>query len=271
MRYCAMQRVPTIPRSRSRCSRFRSSSWSGREAGEGGEGGVLPGILSPGDALAAILRDHDALAGNKTFALSNALIAAEAIDVARLPEMVAWCRLPDALAAGMTLPARALSPAPMAYPAGHEAVHLRFIAGVAIAKPGVDLTADVRVGKWGVPFARALTAQLAPAGASLLALPRAPRRLLPAVAEGRAAWRDVAAQIYASNTLRKFRSAGRRANGRHQRASRARRAGRRRAAALVVFTVRRQGCRGFPLSAVCARARERRRRRCSLPCLAIAG
>jgi hypothetical protein len=31
--------------------------------------------------------------------------------------------------------------------------------------------------------------------------------LLPAVAEGRAAWRDVAAQIYASNTLRKFRSA----------------------------------------------------------------
>jgi len=44
---------------------------------EGGEGGVLPGFLSPGDAVAAILRDHDALAGNKTFALSNALIAAE--------------------------------------------------------------------------------------------------------------------------------------------------------------------------------------------------
>jgi len=178
----------------------------GREAGEGGEGGVLPGILSPGDALAAILRDHDALAGNKTFALSNALIAAEAIDVARLPEMVAWCRLPDALAAGMTLPARALSPAPMAYPPGHEAVHLRFIAGAAIAKPGADVTADVDVRKWGVPFARELTAQLTPAGASVLVLPRSPRRSLPAVAEGEAARRDVAAQIYASNALRKFRS-----------------------------------------------------------------
>jgi hypothetical protein len=95
----------------------------------------------------------------------------------------------------------------MTYPAGHEAVHLRFVAGAAIAKPGADVTADVRVGKWGVPFARELTAQLAPAGASLLALPRAPQRLLPAVAEGRVARRDVAAQIYASNALRKFRSA----------------------------------------------------------------
>ena len=40
----------------------------------------------------------------------------------------------------------------------------------------------------------------------MLALPRAPRRLLPAVAEGRTGARDVAAQIFASNALRKFRS-----------------------------------------------------------------
>ena len=174
---------------------------------EGGGGGVLPGVLPRAEVLAAILRDHDALGGNKTFALSNALIAVDAIDVARLPEILAWCRLPDTPAAGMALPPRALSPSPMSYPAGHEAVHLRFIAGVAIARPGADVTADVRVGKWGVPFARELAAQLAPAGTSLLALPRAPQRLLPAVAEGRAARRDVAAQIFASNALRRFRSA----------------------------------------------------------------
>ena len=173
---------------------------------DGGEGGVMPGVLSAADTLAAILRDHHALAGNKTFALSNALIAAEAIDVARLPEILAWCRLPDTLAAGMALPARALSPSPMAFAAGHEAVHLRFIAGAAIAKPGADVTADVGVKKWGIPFTRELTAQLTPADASVLVLPRAPRRLLPAVAEGHAARRDVAAQIYASNALRKFRS-----------------------------------------------------------------
>ena len=174
---------------------------------EGGDGGVLPGVLSRADALAVILREHDALAGNKTFALSDALIAAESIDVARLPELLAWCRLPDTLTAGMALPPRALSPAPMAYPAGHEAVHLRFIAGAAIAKPGTDVAADVGVKKWGVPFARELNAQLATAGASVLALPRAPRRLLPAVSDGLAARREVAAQVFTSNALRKFRSA----------------------------------------------------------------
>ena len=172
---------------------------------EGGEGGVLPGVIEHAGALTAILRDAGALAGNTTFALSGALISAEAIDLARLPELLAWCRLPDTVAAGALMPPRTLSPAPMVFPAGLEAVHLRFVAGVAIAKAGADLTADLRVGKWGVPFARELTAQLAAAGASVLALPRAPRRLLPAVAEGRTARRDVAAQIFASNAIRKFR------------------------------------------------------------------
>jgi hypothetical protein len=174
---------------------------------EGGEGGVLPGVLERVDTLATILRDHGALAGNANFALSDALIAAEAIDVARLPEILAWCRLPDTFHAGSPLPPRVLSPAPIVFSAGVEAVHLRFIAGVAIAKAGADLTADVRVGKWGIPLTRELTAQLSSAGTSLLALPRAPRRLLPAVAEGRTAARDVAAQIFASNALRRFRGA----------------------------------------------------------------
>jgi hypothetical protein len=173
---------------------------------EGGEGGVLSGVIERIDALGAILREHGALSGNTNFALSDALIPTEAIDIPRLPEILRWCRLPDTLQVDTLIPARALSPAPMPFSAGIEAVHLRFIAGVAIAKAGADLTADGRVGKWGVPFARELTAQLSPPGASVLALPRAPRRLLPAVAEGRAASRDVAAQIFASNALRRFRS-----------------------------------------------------------------
>ena len=181
---------------------------------EGSEGGVLPGVIERAAPLAAILRDHGALSGNTYFALSDALVAVDSIEIARLPEILTWCRLPDmpptddvgSGGAGALLPPRALSSAPMAFAPGVEAVHLRFIAGVAIAKAGADLTTDVRVGKWGVPFARELTAQLAPTGTSVLALPRAPRRLLPAVAEGRAAGREVAAQIFASNALRKFRS-----------------------------------------------------------------
>jgi len=169
------------------------------------EGGSLSGVVEDADRLGAVLRDHGALSGNTTFALSNALVAAEAIDIARLPAMLAWCRLPEVHVAGAALPPRALPPAPMEIRAGVEAVHLRFITGVAIARPGADLTVDAGTGKWGVPFTRELTAQLATRGISVLALPRAPRRPLPAVAEGRAAQRNIAAQIFASNAIRRFR------------------------------------------------------------------
>ena len=177
----------------------------GREGA--GDDGVLPGIVDDPATLAGILREHRALAGNETFALSNALVAADAIDVAQLPEIFAWCRLLD-VRMGALLPARALQPSPLEYHAGHESVHLRFLVGAAIAKPGVDLTAGMGVGKWGVPLTRELVAQLGagPASASVLALPRAPQRLLPALAQGRAAQREVSAQIFASNAIRKFRS-----------------------------------------------------------------
>jgi len=175
----------------------------GREGAS--EGGSLSGVVENAERLAAVLRDHGALSGNTTFALANALVAAETIDIARLPAMLAWCRLPEAHAAGAVLPPRALPPAPMELRTGVEAVHLRFIPGVAIARAGADLTADAGTGKWGVPLTRELTAQLATGGTSVLALPRAPRRPLPAVAEGRAAQRNIAAQIFASNAIRKFR------------------------------------------------------------------
>jgi len=169
-----------------------------------GDDGVLAGILGDTAKLAGILREHRALAGNQTFVFSNALVAADAIDVARLPEFFAWGRLaePDMSRAP---PLRALAPAPVEYGAGRESVHLRFLVGGALAKPGIDLTADAAVGKWGVPLVRELVAQLGSAQASLLALPRAPQRLLPAVAQGRGAQREVAAQIFASNAIRKLR------------------------------------------------------------------
>ena len=60
------------------------------------EGASLSGVVLHPERLAAILRDHGALRGNTTFVLSNALVAAEAIDIVRLPEILAWCRLPEA-------------------------------------------------------------------------------------------------------------------------------------------------------------------------------
>jgi hypothetical protein len=175
---------------------------------EGAEGtGSLPGVLADPARLAGILTEFGAVGGNRTIALADATVAAAAIDIARLPEIAAWCRLPDALGSDARLPERVLAPAPLALHAGRESVHLRFLIGTAIAKPGVDLFADSRVGKWGAPLARELSAQLGTSGVSVLALPRAPARPLPAVAQGRSAQREVSAQIFASNAIRKFRGA----------------------------------------------------------------
>ena len=178
---------------------------TGRE-GAGGDD-MLLSVLEDTAKLAAILRDGGALAGNRTFALSNALVASEAIDIARLPEILSWCRLPDALARGAPLPQRVIIPAPLTVHAGREAVHLRFLVGTAIAKPGVDLVVESDVGEWGAALTRELGVQLGAGVVSVLALPRAPRRLLPAVAQGRAAQREVSAQIFASNAIRRFRGA----------------------------------------------------------------
>jgi hypothetical protein len=182
--------------------------------GTSGEG-ALPGVLDEPHTLAAILREHGALAGNRTFALADALVAAGAIDVARLPEILAWQRLPDApteapigtAMPGGAFPARVLIPAPVALATGREEVSLRFLVGTAIAKPGVDLLADAAVGKWGVPFTQELGRQLGAGRASVLALPRAPQWLLPAVQQGRVAQREVSAQIFVSNALRRLRAA----------------------------------------------------------------
>ncbi len=173
----------------------------------------IPCVLDDAGALAAILREHGALAGNQTFALSNVLVSAGAIDLPRLPEILAWRALPEAKAG-----ARDLEPAPIVLSRGAETVHLRFLLGSAIAAPGADLLVDERVGKWGMPFTQALTRQLAASvggsiepsatnsGISVLALPRAPQSLLQAMRQGRASQREVGAHIFASNAIRKLRA-----------------------------------------------------------------
>ena len=176
---------------------------AGVEAGRGGYS--LSGVLREPQRLVAILNEHGALRGNRNFAFADVLVAADAIDIARLPEIRAWLRLPDALAPGAGLIGVDLAPAPIDVPAGGEAVHLRFVVGTAIAAPQADLLTDPDVGRWGIPFAQALGRTFAADGGSVLVLPRAPQRLLPAVAAGRSAQREVSAQLFASNAIRRFR------------------------------------------------------------------
>jgi hypothetical protein len=163
-----------------------------------------PGILNDTDRLVAILEEHGALSGNRTIALSNALVASDAIDLPRLPELLAWQQLPAS--GGSDFSPHVLTPSPLVVPVGREGVHLRFLVGSLLARPGADLLADTEVGAWGVPVAKALSRELAAGGASVLALPRAAQRPLPAVRTGRAAQREVGAQIFASNAIRKMRA-----------------------------------------------------------------
>ena len=155
---------------------------------------TLPGVLPDPKALAALLREHGAVGGNRTFTLAPALAAADALEFARLPRLLA----PRILADAATDAARAaldVAPAPIALPAGHESVHLRFVVGMALAAPGVDLLGARDAGKWGIPFAQAIGVQLAVPGASVLALPHPPQRLVPALQTGRALQREVSAQV----------------------------------------------------------------------------
>jgi hypothetical protein len=163
---------------------------------------ALAGILQDCDRIAAILQEHGALAGNRTFALASALATADAVDVPRLPTLLGWQR--QALAGGGG--GRDLAPTPIAVQAGQEGVHLRFLIGTALAAPTVDLLGTADTTRWVMPLAQELARQLAVPGATVLALPRAPLSPPAALQQGRAAQRAVGAQLFASNAIRRLRA-----------------------------------------------------------------
>jgi hypothetical protein len=165
---------------------------------------VHSGVLRDPELLAAILRKHGALQGGRNFALSNTLMGVDAIDLLHLPEIFAWQRLADSEAAGFS--PRATAPSPFSVPAGRESVHLRFIVGSMLARQGLNMFRDPNVASWGASFTKELSRQLAGEGVLALALARAPERPLPAVRTGRVAQREVAAQIFASNAIRRLRA-----------------------------------------------------------------
>jgi hypothetical protein len=160
------------------------------------------GWLSDTGALIESLQEHGALAGNRNFTLSHALVSGAALEPERLPELHAWQDLPSSGA----LPERVLDGSPVDVTPPHEAVHLRFLVGAALAGTQVDLFASADVGKWGMPLARQIGAQLAQPELTLLALPRAPASPALALHAGRAAQREVGLQLYASNAIRDFRA-----------------------------------------------------------------
>jgi hypothetical protein len=165
-------------------------------------GGVLAGVLNEPEGLMALLREHHALGGNLTFALAAPMVAADALDIPRLPTLLAWQKLSSSNGPV----ARELHPTPMVVHSNQESVYLRFLIGTAIGASAVDVFAGKGGGEWIMPLAQELSRQLATTGLSVLALPRPPQAPLLALQHGRAAQREVGAQLFASNAIRRFRA-----------------------------------------------------------------
>jgi hypothetical protein len=162
----------------------------------------VAGVLCDTARLAAILLEHRALAGNESFGLADALVAADAIDIPRLSELLAWQRL----AGKRGSVERDLPPTPIAVQPGQQGVHLRFLIGTTLAAPEIDVLAAADGTGWAMPLAKELARQLAVPEVSVLALPRAPQSPPAALQQGRAAQREVGAQLFASNAIRRLRA-----------------------------------------------------------------
>ena len=177
---------------------------AGRENDDGASV-TLPCVLRNASEITRLLREHGALEGNEAFVLANTLVSTDAIDIRNLPSIHAWRELSNDSIVRMKEP-RAFAPAPIVVGVQDPRVHLRFIVGAAIAARGADLVAGNGIGRWAMPLTRFLGRALAHEGVTLLILPQAPKRLCAAVQQGRAAQREVSAQLFASNALRKFRA-----------------------------------------------------------------
>ena len=151
-------------------------------------------------SLAAILLEHRALAGNESFGLADALVAADAVDIPRWSDLLAWQRL---VGRRKTVE-RDLPPTPIAVQPGQQSVHLRFLIGTALAAPEVDVLAATNGAGWAMPLAKELARQLALPELSVLALPRAPQSPPGRFAAGRASQREVGVQLFASNAIRRL-------------------------------------------------------------------
>jgi hypothetical protein len=163
----------------------------------------IAGVLSDTSRLAAILLEHRALAGNESFGLADALVAADAVDIPRWSELLAWQRL----VGRRESVERDLPPAPIAVQPGQQSVHLRFLIGTTLAASEVDVLAATVGAGWAMPLAKELARQLALPDVSVLALPRAPQSPPAALQQGRAAQREVGVQLFASNAIRRLRAA----------------------------------------------------------------
>ncbi len=162
----------------------------------------IPGVIPDIIAVRTLLERHGALGRTRNFGLSNSLCSFETIEQVKPGEIYAW----TAAAEGAR---RELAPDAIEITEPGEMVHLRFLVGAGItpaAEPSFVETAS-NIGAWGMALTRELAAQLGQSGIEVLPLARAPLDLLRAGHAGRLAQLETAFSLFASNAVRRFRSA----------------------------------------------------------------
>lgn len=162
----------------------------------------LDGALPDIGALKELFLQKGVLGKTQNFGLGNALCSIETIESLRPAEVFAWTQ-----AGGGTR--RDLPPQPLLMEEPGEMVHLRFLVGAGIApanEPPLTETAS-NIGAWGMALTRLLSQQLAQAGAEVLPMARPPADLLRAAHIGRTAQLEAACNLFASNAVRRFRTA----------------------------------------------------------------
>ena len=161
-----------------------------------------PGVIADIAAVTDLFRQHGALGPTQNFGLGNALCSWETLAGVTPSEIYRWTREVGG-------ERRELPPSPVALEQPGEQVQLRFIVGAAIApavEPSFVETAS-NIGKWGMPLTRELAKQLAQPNVEVLPLARPPRDLMNAAHDGRFAQLETAFTLFASNAVRRVRTA----------------------------------------------------------------
>lgn len=160
----------------------------------------VPCVLRDVAALAATLEEHGVFGASRNLGLANALCSMESVERLRPGAVLAWSPVERAAD---------LPPAPIRLTRGEESVHVRLLAGAAIAPAHAPdiVESGGNIGRWGTPALRAMAAQLATPGVELLPMPRPPAGLYSAAYAGRRAGIEAAFNLFMSNTVRRFRMA----------------------------------------------------------------
>lgn len=165
---------------------------------------IVPGILPDAKAIEQTLEAHGALGPARSFGINKVLSGDSSLEGFSPSRLY---RLLRNLEAGVTDIWSELVPAEIDLESAEESIHLRFVAGLVVtpAQAPSFLETAGDIGRWGMPFSRALIAQLGQPGLSVLPLPRPPKGPLQALHEGHHAREEVAFQAFASRALRQLR------------------------------------------------------------------